>query len=180
MRALFLALTLSLAPSFVSDAIAQDDVPTSPTMLEKLRAMEPKLLAHLAEHAPDKHAQLMRLQRLDRRAYYKALARVAHAAQEMREDPEMIALRDRLEDLRARHPDGADDLPKAEQKAVRAELQTIAEQLFDLKQAKRREKIAHLREALEHLEAEVAERDKDRKARIEGFVERAMQGPIDL
>jgi len=82
MRALFLALTLSLAPSFVSDAIAQDDVPTSPTMLEKLRAMEPKLLAHLAEHAPDKHAQLMRLQRLDRRAYYKALARVAHAAQE--------------------------------------------------------------------------------------------------
>lgn len=180
MRSILLALSLALAPVAVPSAFAQDDPEDSPSSFEKLRAMEPEIMARIAERAPDKHQQLLKLKQLDRHAYYKALGQIVRAHRSDRPDPEAEALIDRLEALRARYPDGADDLPKAEQKQVRAELESIAEQMFDLKQAHRRAKIEELRKALETLEAEVAERDQERDARIRAFVDRAMQGPVDL
>ncbi len=179
MRQILTALTLSLAMGLAPAAIAQDDV-DEPTRMERLLEVEPALLAALQTRDPAKHEDLMRLKRLDRRAYYKALGRLARHVHEHRPDPETEALMARLAALKARHPQGTDALSRAERKAFEAEVTEVAEALFDRKQAKRREKIEQLKQALSELEAEVEARDKDRSARIQAFVARVLDGPADL
>jgi hypothetical protein len=151
--------------------------------LDALRARESELLAVVAARDPEKHAALLRLRDTDRRAYWMRLGMVARMLDGDLPPPPPPALRAamaELEALRARYPDGTDGLSTADARALRAELTALATRIFDLKQAERRDRIARLREALAALEADVAARDKDRKARIEAWVDQFLSGPPDL
>ena len=68
---------------------------------------------------------------------------------------------------------------RKERNDVRAEIEGIASQIFDLKQAERRERIQQLRAALTELEVDVTLRDAERNKRIDDFIEDPA-GPVDL
>ena len=181
-RHLFLAAALLTT----SPALASDPTETALTsdIIERLKANESALLERVRTMAPDRHQELMVLQDTDQRAYFRALLKVARhlKAREGRgqSSPEHAALRRQLADIRAEYPDGIDDLPRKERNDVRAEIEGIASQIFDLKQAERRERIQQLRAALTEPEADVTLRDAERNKRIDDFIEDFLRGPVDL
>jgi hypothetical protein len=176
--ALALLLTLS------SSALAQQAPEPDPAAIERLLAHEQEILDAVKLRAPERYSELIALRDTDRRAYLRYLYRAARVLRQVGErdaaSPELLNLRGQLDAVRARYPDGIEALSKKDQAAVRAELTTLASQLFDLKQAQRRERIDELRSSLEELEADVARRDAERDAILADFVEAFLRGRVEL
>lgn len=135
-------------------------------------ATEKHTLEVLAEIAPHRHAELVQLKETDPLRYQIALRRAARLA-EFGDDPasmermkQVAAKEDRLDELAA----GYAALSASEQKSRRAEMVKIAGEVFDLKQAQRRDRVAKMKEKLTKLEAEIADRDKRRAEIIDGYV----------
>lgn len=76
--------------------------------------------------------------------------------------------------------EGFDALPASEQKVRRKELERLAGELMDLKQAERRDRLEELRARLTELEAEIDQREKDRARIVEEYVDQLVRGEVDL
>lgn len=178
MPAILLTLALALAP-----ALAQEADPEAPTAADTLREREAQLLDAVRAFDPERHAELLRLKETDRRAYVAAMLRIARfvdrAAPGLR-DPAVATELAKLDALRDRYPGGFDALSPPERKRVTAEVTTVAERLFDLRQAERRARIEALRTDLDALVADVARRDGEREALVRRFVEAFLAGRPDL
>lgn len=181
-RPLLLLVALALGAPTLSHAGDDPDPAVERPMIEALQRREAGILDRLRALNPDKHDALMVLKATDRRAYLRALVKIARMMDGMNPEvpPELLEAKTELEAIRQAHPDGFEALPRKEARAVRAEVTGIAERIFEIKQQLRRDKIAQLREALSDLEEDVARRDEDRDALIDTFVDRWLQGPVDL
>ena len=136
-------------------------------------AVEKQTLELLAEVAPSRHAELMRLKTTDPLRYQLALRRAARLV-DFGDDPASIermrkvaAADARLDELAV----GFSTLSAADQRSRRAEMVKLAGEIFDLKQAQRRDRVTKMREKLTKLEAEIAERDKRRTEIVDGYVD---------
>jgi hypothetical protein len=175
---LLLAAALFLAP--MSSALAAD--PLSEAVVQRMLAREAELLARLEEWDPDKHTQLLAIRDVDRRAYIGALVRISRAIEreERAPSPELVAAMRRMDAIKLRYPDGLDSVQGKDLKELRAEVTALAEEIFRLKQAERRERIQQLRASLEELEADVARRDREKDQLIRRFVDEFLEGDADL
>ena len=149
--------------------------------LAELQAREAQILAEVKEAAPQEHAALLALKTEDPRAYWQTLRRMDAVGRTGDTDAYGDVLRMRqLEDQLAALAEGYDALPKAEQTKRRAQCETLATELFALRQEARRRKVAHLEERLAVLRAEIDEREAKKETLIDAFVDQLLVGPADL
>lgn len=180
MRRLFLFAALALAPA---PALAQDIDPP-PSIMEKLEEHEDLILEKIKAFDTERYDRLVALKASDPRAYWRTMFQVGRTLKRVADatppDPEVKAAMQRLAELKAAHPDGVDGLSGKERKAVQAELTEIATTIFEARQTARRTRIDAARAQLAELEDEVARRDAERDSLIRAWVDRAMEGPVDL
>lgn len=178
MRTLLLLSTLF---TLVHSPSAMADPPVE-ELARRVLDREAELLERVRQIDPKRHEQLLMLKGADRRAYVGALLRVARMLErgERTPSPELQAAIARAHAIQAAHPDGFDTLSPKETAKVRAELTAIGEEIFSLRQAERRERIAMLRKDLESLEADVARRDREKDQLIQHFVDGVLLGRPDL
>ena len=173
-RTTLTAAFLLLLPGLAAAKPAGDEPHPSPQADEQYRRDARKLMKHLYDANPAKFEVLMEMRENNPQEFRavmkkmldekKASAFGAHAShaenqkrRERRED-----FRDALNDhLAARGKDKA---------RTHDQLLELAEEIFQAKQERRQEKIDALRQELQRLEAEVAEREENREALIEDFV----------
>jgi hypothetical protein len=177
-------LALFAALTFAAPALAQEPPEPDAAQIERLLQREQEILDQVKLRAPDRYAELIALRASDRGAYLRYLFRAArvlrHAGDREEPSPELIEQRTRLEAVRAKYPDGLDDLSKKDLAAVRAEVAEIAAKIFEIKQTQRRARIEGLRQDLTELEADVARRDQERDQILQDFVDAFLRGPVDL
>ncbi|MCB9682695.1 MAG: hypothetical protein H6733_14615 [Alphaproteobacteria bacterium] len=188
MRRLILFATLVVAlPAVAADPPPPPPPPPPPLVddatVDRLREREAQLLERLHALDPDRYAEVVALKRTNPRAYVGALMRLAHFFDRGvagPPSPELQAEIAALQAIRARYPDGMTTLSAGDTRKVRTEVAAIADRVFDLRQAERRQRIDELRASLTELEEDVARRDRDRKALIDAFVDQFLLGPVDL
>ncbi len=149
---------------------------------ELLRRQD-ELLEAVGRYDPGLRDRLLGLRQTDRPAYVAALVRIARHLQRARRDPAFRARVQRMRELTSQMESlarGFPDVPERERAARRAQLEALAGELMDLKQADRRERLAALRAKLAGLQAEIERRDQDRDQIIEDFVDQLLQPPVDL
>ncbi len=138
---------------------------------------EAALLEFVEEHAPDRIEQLQRLKRRDPARYARALQRIQRQAERVEDDPEAMARMERLQGLRHQikalaieHRSASDK----DQKKLRKEMESLANQVFELRQEERRQRIEHIKAKLSEAEAEIADQDARRDAVIAEHLDRLL------
>lgn len=179
MRRLVLALGLFLAAPLPGLAVEPETLDES--VLEHLRTREEDLLNRVRSFDPNRYDQLLSLKDRDPRAYAMALLRVARMV-DRAPAPQSPELREQLRQLEEikQGMGVVADLNAKQLKEARAKIQAIAERIFTIRQAQRREQIARLREALSDLEEDVKRRDREHDQLIERFVDEVVHGRADL
>ncbi|MEQ1508036.1 MAG: hypothetical protein ABMB14_37755 [Myxococcota bacterium] len=159
------------------DAVV-DDPPTG-TLATGLMAREQELLDATRRTDPGYYEKLLRLRDTDRPAYLTALYKVAKLVDRAKTDP---VFAERLRSIRE-HEDrlrtlakGFSALSPADQRTRRAELEAVANELMDLKQAERRARLDELRARLADLEQEIDAREQDRKRIVDEYVDQLVEG----
>ena len=137
---------------------------------------EAEVLSFVAQHAPDKHIQLLHLKDTSPDQYEEMIEQIAaHIASKQEYRAEILAdkaeLRARMQALKSRYADAT----AAEQIEIRAELEIMAGEWFDLRQQLRREKLEGIREQVSRLEAEISEQEAQREALISAYLDKALE-----
>lgn len=173
MRGLILVFCLALsAPSLAA--------PPDDAFVEVVRAREAEVLAHLQVADPVRYRTLVDLKAQDPRAYLRALLLTGAGEDRPPPNDAIRAELGKVDALRQRYPGGLVGLSATEQQAVRVELREIAGRIFVLKQAERQRRVIELRQMVERLQAEVAQREVERDALIDAWVERVLAGGAGL
>ena len=196
MRQLILALcllpTLAMAgpPGLAPDAPPPPRAPgvpaaphAPPHVIDEIREREPEILAWVQKNDPDSYRRLNRLKHEDARLYLGQLVRVARMMERSERDPEVVARHKEMRQVERQFREAAlefKDLEAKEQKAMKAELESLAGVLFELRQAERRAHLEQLEHRIEELGVEIEERAQDRKRIIEEFVEQQTRGQVEL
>ena len=147
-----------------------------PPHREGKRAEHRELLELVREKHPEKFDHLMRLKEEDPKAFRHAMRRVRdHMSTIMNSDDPRIReekekMRGLREDMREaigvyRAADGPD------KESARADVEELAEVIFDAKQEHRKLRLERIRAHLGELEAEIAERESNREELIEEWLE---------
>jgi hypothetical protein len=171
----FLALAL-LAPPLASAA----EPVLAPERTAQLLAREDELLERLGERDPAMRDRLLALRASDRDAYLAQLARLSKLADRYDDDPAFAARVDDIAALEERVRTLADSwraASAADRPGIRAEMVGVAGQIFELKQAERRQRIAEYQARLDRLEAEVADIEAKRTDVIDRWVGAALARP---
>lgn len=157
-----LLITLLTAPVLAQEP-APEPTPRETAFLERVQAASPERYAHLVElRASDPEAYAHALRRMRR------LTRVAGDGVPDEAIARALTLHERLEEL----GEGYDTLPAREQAARDTEMHALAAELFDLRQAYRRQKVEDLEARLADLRAEIEERERRRDEVIDRFLTR--------
>lgn len=137
-------------------------------------AQEAELLAIVSRDDPLTYRRLIRLRDTDRAAYIAGLYRVATMLDRMARDP-ALAERWRLISQKQAELEalavGFASLSPAEQAARRTRLLAVARELFELRQEDRRQRIEDLTVRLQEIQRELSEREDQRDALIEQYVD---------
>jgi hypothetical protein len=134
---------------------------------------EAALLARVAERDPAYHERLLALRERDPAAYAVQLARVARIAERYDEDPAFAARVDQIRDLETEFHAIAERwraASPADRPRLAVEMRAVATQVFELKQAERRQRIAEFQAQLVRLESEVSALEAERDAIIERWM----------
>jgi len=157
--------------------------PPPPHVVAEVMSREAEILAGIAESDPDQHARLLQLKERDHQRYVMHLVRVARNVDRGRRDP---AAAERMRAIEASTRElnelarGFDALSTQEQKARRAEMETKAAELFELKQEERRARVEEMRARIDGLSSEIDQREKDRDDIVEEYVDQLVTQPVDL
>ncbi len=160
-----------------------DRPPHEARMVEEVLAREDEILAAVAEHDPAMHARLVELKKLDHRAYVVTLVRVARRAERLRGDPRA---RERFEEIRTLEGEIRElardfrQLPEEQQAARRAQMEALAPELFELKQAERRASLSELQRRIEGLSEEIEQREAQRETLIEDYLDQLTKERVGL
>lgn len=173
---LFLGLT---TPVFANPprppVAAQSDAPDA-AQLQRAEDYQDELLARIEQHDPRIHRELVALRDADYDAFLRRLLMVFKQIRTQKQKVE-AQFRPQIEDIRRR---AQQDMTAAERKALKADALAVSEALFDARQADRRARITELRDALERLEGEVEERNKERKDLVKAFADQLLLEKVDL
>jgi len=163
--------------SFTPVAAAQPPHPSPPhhdVDVDQHHHRQERFLQVLRERDPERHQELMHLRESDPDAFRAVMGRLARYAQAMSSRPGsaerlqvMLELDYRIHKLAL----GWDELSRSERSARRAEMRELTEQLFELRQAQRRERLAEMSTRLEQLSAEIEERERGRDEIIDHFLD---------
>jgi len=159
--------------------------PPRPPMESLMQVLEHRdeLMQLVAEHDPQQHQRLVRLEQHDPQAFALALVRVAKQVERMRADPEALERFHALQEETARVKllaSGYAELSGAEQKRRRAEIEASATRIMEIKQAERRAHVDELRAKIEEIEADIEEREAHAKRLVDAFVDQLLTERVDL
>ncbi len=157
--------------------------PHEQRMVDEVLAREAEILASVEQSDPAMYQRLQRLKEADSQAYVVTLVRVARRVDRMNSNPESRARFQQIQELEARLKALAEAHGQAgspEQARLRREMSTIALQLFDAKQAERRAQLSELEAKMQKLRDEIQERDAQRDALIEAYVDQLVGTRVDL
>jgi hypothetical protein len=144
-----------------------------------------ELMQHIQEKWPEKFERLMTLRESDPERFHQQMRKIRnHMGMGKKMDPELRehheAMRekhDAFRDMAAQHPEAN----KKEQATIHAELLTMAEEMFDLRQEGRLLRLTRAKARIAKMETEIAERDQAREDIITDFVDDAIEdGPKGL
>jgi len=157
--------------------------PARADRLEEVLAHRDELMELLADHDPDKHTRMLRLERADPQAFALALVRVARHVERLRSDPAALERFQKLrqEEERVRMlAQGFHELSGADKKRRRQELEAAAARILELKQAERRAAVEELRSKIAELEADIERREKEADELVDAFVDQVLMERVDL
>jgi replicative DNA helicase len=163
--------------------IAQAAPQAPPHVIDNIRAREAEILAWVERNDPDSFRRLNRLKHEDPRGYLGQLVRTARLMERAEDDPEVVARHKKIRKLERQFRELVVEhkaLDAKEQKARVAELEALAGELFELRQAERRAQLEELEVRIEELGQEIEERDEDRRRIIEAFVAQQTRGEVEL
>ncbi len=152
-------------------------------VVDEVREREDEILAWVAKHDEDGHRKLLELKERDPRLYMGQLVRIAHIIQRADRDPAVVERHRKMRRLERRMEEIVADwgsYDSGQQKSYRSELNNLVGELFELRQEERRAQVAELDAKIAELKDEIEEREKDRKAIIEDYVDQLTRAPIDL
>jgi len=178
-----LLLSFALAQPAPPGGFQHVPPPDRADQLQEVLAHRDELMQLLAEHDPDKHRRMERLERTDPTAFALGLVRLARQVERLRNDPDALQ---RFQELQAEErrvralADGYHELSGADQKRRRAELEAAAERIMVLKQAERRAAVEELRAKIEELEADIDAREKSKGQLVDAFVDQLLMERVDL
>lgn len=154
-----------------------------PHVVDEIRAREAEILAWLKTADPEGHQRLLELKQTDPRAFVGGLVRAARLKDRAEDDPGVVARHQRMQELEQAIQERANTwkTQSAEaRKKARPEIERLASELFEIRQQERRAHVAELQRRLEELEAEIEEREADRKSLIDAYLDQVLEGPVDL
>lgn len=179
----FLAPIASAQPPGLEPRGPRGEGPPPMHLLEEVRDREPEILAWVEQFDRDGYRKLLELKARDTRLYLGQLVRIARIIQRADADPsvverhrEMRSLEQKVDRMVAQW----DDLDPEARKSHRALLDELVGQLFELRQEERRSQLAELEEKIKELKGEINQREKDRKAIIDDYVDQLIREPVDL
>lgn len=179
-----MTLMILLCSLAFADPPAPPPVPVPPGATEsQVREREARILEVIQAEAPERHAELLTLKQTDPQAYWRAMKRLNKVYVRHGDDPETLQRQIRIRDLDLRLRElarGFDTLPADEQKQRRGEMEEVAAELFELKQAHRRARLAELEARMDELEAEIDDRESRKEAIIDDFLEHLIEGRPEL
>ena len=135
------------------------------------------LLAKIKEDYPKKYDYLMKLREDDPMAFRRTMGEMMRKkgmGDFGHKNPEIMAEKKRFKELKEDFRSALDDhhnASDAEKGKHRKELVEMAEEIFEAKQKLRRMRVQLIAEDLKKLETEIAQRDANRDALIEEFVD---------
>lgn len=194
MRSILAAVLLTLAPVSLAGppglAPQAPGTPATPRppgppphVLDEVRQQEPEILAWLSETDPESYERLMRVKQRDPRSYLGHLMRASRIMRRAEQDPSVVERHRAMQALEQQIREkvvGFDALEPKAQKEARTEILGLAGELFDLKQEERRSQLDAIRAKATELEAEIEERDGNRKGFIQDWVDDLLEEPADL
>ena len=145
------------------------------------RAEYRELLEEVREKHPEKFDHLMRLRNEDPKAFRHAMKRVrARLGGGMgADDPRMREEKEKMRELRDEMREAIESFHAAEgqdKERAREEVVELAEEIFEAKQIHRKLRLERIRTHVSELDAEIKEREENREALIEEWVEDKLQG----
>ena len=153
---------------------------------EHSREQMRELLGEVKDKNPEKFERLMELRRTNPEAFRHAMRKVRqhYKGGVEPDDPALRAEKEKMRDLRREIRDVLEAYKAAdegEKLKVRKDLELLAAEVFDARQSHRELRLDKIREHVEELEAEIKERESNRDALIEAWVEEKINpGPRGL
>lgn len=166
-----LALLMAFA---LPPAYAADPGPLPPRAEKWSRERETEILDWVEERFPEKHDAMLRARSEDPPRYFKMLRRAGMLMESSDDDPKSGARVQRMSELDDKIralTDGYAALKPAEQQKRRAEIRKLAEEMFDLRQELRRDKLKRLEQRLEDARKDVADRDAKKQQLIDEYLD---------
>jgi hypothetical protein len=152
--------------------------PMSPAMAEELRGQEAELLEFVQTQHPEAAAELEKLKENNPNLYLQKLRHIQHMRKMAEENPEAAALKAdihtrtrELHDLSQRYHDSDSDKDKEE---LEEEIHELATDIFGMKQRERTARIETMRKHIDELKQEIKEREGDKDAIVDDFVQRML------
>ena len=147
-------------------------------MAEELRAEEAELLEFVQTQNPDLAEELARLKENNPDLYLQKLRHIKHMRKMAEENPEAAALmkdihvRSReLHELGRSYHESDSDSEKAE---IEAEIVDLATEIFEMKQRERTTRIDMMKQHIDELKQEIKDRQADKEAIVDDFVQRML------
>lgn len=176
MRPLFIALALSLAVP----ALAEPPPRPPGDRMEQMAERESEILAWVRSQDAEKARRIEALKERDPERYRLAIRRAARLMKASEQDPELLARRERLQEIH-RELQGLAALDSDDKKIAKAreeQIRALVEEAFDLRMEGAEARIdameAKLEEAREKLEEAKGERDE----RIDEHVQKVLSGEM--
>jgi len=157
--------------------------PPSPELIDKVKDNEVDILMVVKENDPGRYEQLMDTKRTDERAYWRQMVHVARMVDRVKSDPEYPQRNMDMHLLQKQIKEKArayDDLSAADQKTAYAEMEVLTAELFEMKQADRRQRIEELQRKLKDLEADIEQREENKEDKIKEYLDTMVRGRVDL
>jgi uncharacterized coiled-coil protein SlyX len=152
-------------------------------VLQDIRNREGEIVTWLEANDPDGLRRLMRVKERDPVAYMGHLVRAARIMERAERDPAVVERHKKMRRLEREIreiADGFDDLESKDQKTARKELEALVGDLFGHRQDERRVTLEELESKIAELREEIEERDEDRKAIIDDYVDQLVRSHVDL
>jgi len=157
--------------------------PPPPELIEEVRERELEILAVVKENDPGRYELLMEAKVSDEKGYWRQMVHVARMVERFHGDPEFASrsldMRDLQKQIKAlvRRWKEADPAGQSE---IRKEMVALTNELFELKQAERRQRLTELQDKIRQLESDIDDREHNKSAKIDEYLDSLIRDRVDL
>jgi vacuolar-type H+-ATPase subunit I/STV1 len=165
-------------------AHGQEHRPMSPALAEELRAQEDELLDFIQGQHPEAAAELRKLRESNTDLYILKLRHIQHMRKMAQENPEAAALKKdihiRNRELHELSRSYHESESNKEREQLEDEIDELATQIFEMKQRERSTRIDTMKKHIDKLKQEIKDRESDKEAIVDDFVQRMLTKKRDL